>query len=215
VRYADDIFCVINRRKVSTLLSLLSSQNPSIKFTCEEEVDGSLPFLDVRVTRRDSILKFDEENLPTLSGVSLSLHVIQWNTKWLSSTPCCTGLLTFPFQGRISKKKWHTSRRQQDSMETTIAGFMSKHLFKRKIKELTTLSPISKEATTKRAGLTLHPCLSRKISNIMAKHDIQMVPKASGKLSQVLGSPKYVVDERAKSDIYEIQCQTWTDETEH
>jgi hypothetical protein len=42
----------------------------------------------------------------------------------------------------------------------------------------------------------------------MAKHDIQMVPKALGKLSQVLGSPKDVVDERTKSGIYEIQCQT-------
>jgi hypothetical protein len=33
----------------------------------------------------------------------------------------------------------------------------------------------------------------------------------SGKLSQVLGSPKDVVDERAKSGIYEIQCQTIKD----
>jgi hypothetical protein len=56
--------------------------------------------------------------------------------------------------------------------ETTIDGLMTKHLFKRKIKELTTLSPISKEVTTKRVGLLFHPGLSRKISNIMAKHDI-------------------------------------------
>jgi archaeosine-15-forming tRNA-guanine transglycosylase len=76
---------------------------------------------------------------------------------------------------------------------------MSKHLFKLTIKEVTTLSPISKEVT-KRAGLTFLPGLSRK----MAKHHIQMVPKASGKLSQVLGSPKNVVDERAKSGFYEI-----------
>jgi hypothetical protein len=48
-----------HRRKDSTLLSLLNSQNPSIKFTYEEEVDGSLPFLDVRVTRRDSRIEFD------------------------------------------------------------------------------------------------------------------------------------------------------------
>jgi hypothetical protein len=70
------------------------------------------------------------------------------------------------------------------------------------------LSPIRKEVTTKRAGLTFHLGLSRKISNIMAKHVIQMVPEASGKLSQVLESPKDVVDERAKSGIYEIQCET-------
>jgi hypothetical protein len=36
VRYVGDIFCIINRRKVSTLLSLLNSQNLSIKFTCKE-----------------------------------------------------------------------------------------------------------------------------------------------------------------------------------
>jgi hypothetical protein len=41
-----------------------------------------------------------------------------------------------------------------------------------------------------------------------AKHGIQMVPKASGKLFQVLGSFKDVVDARAQSNIYEIQCQT-------
>jgi hypothetical protein len=42
----------------------------------------------------------------------------------------------------------------------------------------------------------------------MAKHDIQMVLEALGLLSQVLGSPKVAVDERTKSGIYEIQCQT-------
>jgi hypothetical protein len=88
--------------------------------------------------------------------------------------------------------------------DTTIDGLMSKHLFKRKIKEVSTLSLISKEVTTKRAGLTFHPGLSKKISNIMAKHDIQMVPKASGKLSQVLWSPVDVLNERAKSCIYAV-----------
>jgi hypothetical protein len=80
---------------------------------------------------------------------------------------------------------------------------LSKHLFKRKIKEVTTLPPINKVVTTKRAGLMLHLDLSRKIFNIMTRHDIQMVPK-TGKLSQVLGSPKNVVDERATSSVYAI-----------
>jgi predicted GIY-YIG superfamily endonuclease len=35
-----------------------------------------------------------------------------------------------------------------------------------------------------------------------------MVPKALGKLSQVLWSTKDVVDKSAQSGIYEIQCQT-------
>jgi hypothetical protein len=131
----------------------------------------------------------------------------------MPSTSCCTGLVTFPFQERILKKKWHTSRRRRAGLneytETTIYRLMSKHLFKRKIKEVTTLSPISKAVTTKQAGLTFHLGISRKISNIMATHDIQLVSIASGKLSQVLGSPKDVVDERAKSSIYETQCRVF------
>jgi hypothetical protein len=85
VRYLDDIFCVINRRKDSTLLSLLKSQDPSIKFTCEEEVDGSLPFLDVRVTRKDSRLEFDVYRKPT-------------NTQRCIPITSCH---PFPFQGII------------------------------------------------------------------------------------------------------------------
>jgi hypothetical protein len=46
-----------------------------------------------------------------------------------------------------------------------------------------------------------------------------MVPKTLGKLFQVLGSPKDVVNERAKSGIYEIQSQTcfavYYGQTEH
>jgi hypothetical protein len=83
--------------------------------------------------------------------------------------------------------------------ETTIDGLMSKHLVKRKIKELTSQQ---RGYNYKRASLTFHPGISRKTSNIMAKHDIQMAPKASGKLSQVLGFTQDVVDERAKSGVF-------------
>ena len=53
-RYVDDVFAVINRRHLSSTLELLNtSRFPSIKFTAEEEVSGSLNFLDLTVTRRD------------------------------------------------------------------------------------------------------------------------------------------------------------------
>jgi hypothetical protein len=85
---------------------------------------------------------------------------------------------------------------------------LSKHLFKC-IKEVTTLSPINKVVTTKRAGLLFHPDLSRKISNTSWHSTTsKWFLKASEKLSQVLGSPTDVLDEIRKSGIYEIQCQT-------
>jgi hypothetical protein len=76
------------------------------------------------------------------------------------------------------------------------------------------LSSISKEGKTKGTGLKFQPRFARKIANIMVKDDIQKVPKASGKLSQVLKTPKNVVNEIAKFSIYKIQCGLqWIDKT--
>jgi hypothetical protein len=96
-------------------------------------------------------------------------------------------------------RKWYTSRRRQGSkdIKAAIDRLMSEILCKRKIKEVSTLSPISKDSTTKQTGLMFNPGLSRKIAIIMVKHDIQIVPKASKKHSEVLRWSKDLVDEKA------------------
>jgi hypothetical protein len=186
---------------------MLNAQNSSIKFTCEEEVDGSLPLLDVRVTRRDSRLEFDVYRKPINTQRCIpitSCHSMEH--KMAAFHSMLHQACNLPFSRENFKKKMAYNKETAGLnvyTDTTIDRLMSKHHFKRKIKEVTTLSPIRKKSKPKRAGLTFHPSLSRKIYNIMAKHNIQMVSKVSGKLFQVLWSPKDVV-ERAKSGIYEI-----------
>ena len=50
-RYADDTCCILKTCDVDGLLNHLNSIRPTIKFTMELEEEGSLPFLDTRVTR--------------------------------------------------------------------------------------------------------------------------------------------------------------------
>ncbi len=52
-RYVDDIVVIWNRLKghFSLLLDSLNSQHPNIVLTVEEERNGSLPFLDLLITR--------------------------------------------------------------------------------------------------------------------------------------------------------------------
>ena len=50
-RYVDDVFCIIKRSNVETALVYLNSLFPSITFTVEKEQDGTLPFMDVLVSR--------------------------------------------------------------------------------------------------------------------------------------------------------------------
>ena len=50
-RYVDDIFGILRTSDVDGLLSHLNSLRPTIKFTMELEEEGSLPFLDTKLTR--------------------------------------------------------------------------------------------------------------------------------------------------------------------
>ena len=52
-RYVDDTCCIMKRDAVEALLHHLNEVRPTIKFTMEREKDGSLPFLDTNLTRRE------------------------------------------------------------------------------------------------------------------------------------------------------------------
>ena len=49
-RYVDDTCCIVQRDAVD---HHLNDVRPTIKFTMELEKDGSLPFLDTKLTRRE------------------------------------------------------------------------------------------------------------------------------------------------------------------
>ena len=53
-RYVDDTFTLHTTEEHSVvLLNELNSLHPSLSFTCENEVDGKLPFLDVLTARKE------------------------------------------------------------------------------------------------------------------------------------------------------------------
>ena len=51
-QYVDDTCCILRKGDMDRFLHHLNSICPTIKFTMEEE-GGSLPFLDMRVTRKE------------------------------------------------------------------------------------------------------------------------------------------------------------------
>jgi hypothetical protein len=80
IQSATKKIVVINGRKLSPTLRMLNEQHSSIKFTSEEEDNGSLPFLDVKVTRTGSCLEFDIYRKPTLRDAFQRRRVILTNT---------------------------------------------------------------------------------------------------------------------------------------
>ena len=77
-RYVDDTFVLVQPgTEVADLLTVLNRFHPSIKFTYELEANGSLPFLDVRVTRSPERHTFETTiyRKPTFTGL-----MINWNS---------------------------------------------------------------------------------------------------------------------------------------
>ena len=53
-RYVDDIFCLFeHKEQVQEFLEYINNQHPNIKFTCEEEENNKLPFLDVSISKTE------------------------------------------------------------------------------------------------------------------------------------------------------------------
>ena len=68
-RYVDDTCCIMQRDAMEPLLHHFNEVRPTIKFTMELEKDGSLPFLDTSLTRReDGTLNMSSENRHTRTG---------------------------------------------------------------------------------------------------------------------------------------------------
>ena len=53
-RFVDDVLAVVKKNYGNMLLEKLNSVHENISFTSEEEADDSLPFMDVRFTRREN-----------------------------------------------------------------------------------------------------------------------------------------------------------------
>ena len=74
-RYIDDTFVIFkDRDHVSMFLDYLNSRHINIKFTCELENDGRLPFLDCLVHRNNSKFDVSVYRKPTFSGLGSSFY---------------------------------------------------------------------------------------------------------------------------------------------
>ena len=74
-RYVDDVFLMFqDRSHVKKFLRYMNSRHSNIKFTVEEEQNGSLSFLDIKVTREEGKLVTSIHRKKTFSGVYVNYN---------------------------------------------------------------------------------------------------------------------------------------------
>jgi len=70
-RYVDDTFLLFKSQiQVQKFLQYMNSQHKNIKFTCELESNGKLPFLDVSISRDNNSFSTATYRKPTYTGLT-------------------------------------------------------------------------------------------------------------------------------------------------
>ena len=75
-RYMDDILQNIKREEIEDKLKEINNLHPALKFTIEREVDGAIPFLDMRILNTRSRLTSTWCNKPTDTGLMMNYHAL-------------------------------------------------------------------------------------------------------------------------------------------
>ena len=74
-RYVDDIFLLSKAKDhVKKFFRYMNSRHPNIKFTCEEENENKISFLDISITRTENKFATSIFRKKTFSGVYLNFH---------------------------------------------------------------------------------------------------------------------------------------------
>ena len=102
-RYVDDILSLVKRDKGQLLVDHLNKQHEKIRFTMEEERDGSLPFTDISFSRDEygQVVRevYRKQHTP-IGTCSLPLTILsQWSleslTAWLREPPQFPAMMSF------------------------------------------------------------------------------------------------------------------------
>ena len=69
-RYVDDTFLIFNSpTHINLFLDYLNSRHPNIEFTCDNENDSMIPFLDMNIKRKDKKFSTSIYRKPTFTGL--------------------------------------------------------------------------------------------------------------------------------------------------
>ena len=75
-RYMDDILREIKRVEIDSNLAEINNLHPNLSFTIKKENEGTLPFLDMQLIRKDSQVSSTWYSKPTDTGLILNFHAL-------------------------------------------------------------------------------------------------------------------------------------------
>lgn len=208
-KYVDDIFAVVRKTEIENTLNELNKCNGYIKFTKEEEREGTLPYLDTLVVKNNNTVKTDWFQKPTASG-----RLINFHSKHPKKIILNTAKNFIRRVLNISDEVFHgeNKRRITKILLTNDFPLHTINLCLKTYKDNNTTSTDNEQARDPKIykAITYVPGFTEKFrkSNIYNNQNFALAPKTNNTLKSFHSKIKEKVDQMDKSDlVYEIKCK--------
>lgn len=207
VRYVDDCFCVVKTSEINNLKNHLNSIHSAIQFTVECERDGSIPFLDVRVSRTSRSLTFSVHRKPTHTGRYLhfnSAHPTIHKASVVSTLFTRAAVICSSEYERKQEENQIISDLQKNGYPKKFIRSVVRRAERRKA---TNSTRPSTSGPLKRVPVPYIAGASEALARVFRKHGVQIVHKPSKTIGRLIPRPK----DRAAVDktpgvVYRIPC---------
>ncbi|XP_055623481.1 uncharacterized protein LOC129766908 [Toxorhynchites rutilus septentrionalis] len=209
-RYVDDIFTSVKERYLGKTLDMLNSRHDSITFTCEKEVDGKLPFLDLEITRKeDNTLKFGIYRKPT----SIDRFITSDSNHFGAQKQATFHSMAHRLYNVPMEEEEFAKEEENIYKAATVNGYgkefveriLRKHKRKKYLLDITTLQPEIDDI--KRITLPFYPKITNPIKKTLKKQALHIVYKSENTLRDLLCNLKDKISPDEQSGIYEIPCR--------
>ncbi|XP_075163197.1 uncharacterized protein LOC142235821 [Haematobia irritans] len=201
-KYVDDLFGIIKTSAIDKILTKFNSFDANIKFTIEKEENGSLPYLDMRLSRDKNNILIDWYQKPTSSGRLLNYYS-KHPKRIIKNT-------AHNFIERVintSDKRFHKQNKQKIIrilQDNSFPQNTINQLLKRRIQTF----PKDKEPRIYKSVIYV-PKLSERFENseCIDKSKYKIAHKTSNTLQSLFTNTKSKVGKLDKSNvIYKIEC---------
>ena len=141
-KYVDNIFLMFESRDhVKKFLKYMNSHHPNIQFTCEEESNNKISFLDISVTRISNNLTLSLYRKKTFSGVYLNFNSFLpmdykkglIHTLLFRAYNICADYVTLHTEIEFLKSIWQRNSFPLFFIDKCIKRFLDKLFIKRNI----------------------------------------------------------------------------------
>lgn len=204
IRYVDDVFLIWNGGNDSILkfLDTINNLRPTITFTMEEEIDGSIPFLDYRVIRDKDKLITEVYRKPTHTDQYIHFTSNHHHMFKTGTMKCLLNRAQTHSSTNIAKSReieyLHKVFKMNGYPDSILNRVFLNHKSRNERKEepLNTIS------------LQYVPKISEQIKRVLEKVNIRTTFKSGTTMKSILMDVKPNNDlQREKAWVYAIECE--------